>query len=255
LTGLQCGERHPDLVCRRQLMYSEGLTVLDLRNTLPNLKSLILSLSFDPSHSSVERTHVRGRRAFRSRASRLRRDFSASTLAVPALFTGTSRSPSPLSSTSTFESAAADELEHSSPPTSASNGDDEHLLALTEEEDRPTPSLSLADALAKRDSVHGKETEGDRSGPHSPSTLRTLSIRSTSPAPTLTGGKPSGSVSNGKAKGNGREVEKVVQSETSAEEGKGKGKGNLAAKGKGSASSSAKLPARSRFWTAVGYGE
>ncbi|GAA5932573.1 hypothetical protein JCM1841_004317 [Sporobolomyces salmonicolor] len=34
-----------------QLMYSQGLTVLDLRNTLPNLKSLILSLSYDPSHT------------------------------------------------------------------------------------------------------------------------------------------------------------------------------------------------------------
>ncbi|KAI5474591.1 uv radiation resistance protein [Pseudohyphozyma bogoriensis] len=35
-----------------QLMYSQGLTVLDLRNTLPNLKSLLLSLSYDPSHES-----------------------------------------------------------------------------------------------------------------------------------------------------------------------------------------------------------
>ncbi|GAA5910087.1 hypothetical protein JCM8208_000951 [Rhodotorula glutinis] len=34
-----------------QLMYSQGLTVLDLRNTLPNLKTLILSLSYDPSHT------------------------------------------------------------------------------------------------------------------------------------------------------------------------------------------------------------
>ncbi|GAA5842120.1 hypothetical protein JCM9279_002792 [Rhodotorula babjevae] len=34
-----------------QLMYSQGLTVLDLRNTLPNLKTLILSLSYDPSHA------------------------------------------------------------------------------------------------------------------------------------------------------------------------------------------------------------
>ncbi|ORY89122.1 UV radiation resistance protein and autophagy-related subunit 14-domain-containing protein [Leucosporidium creatinivorum] len=34
-----------------QLMYSQGLTVIDLRNTLPNLKSLILALSYDPSHS------------------------------------------------------------------------------------------------------------------------------------------------------------------------------------------------------------
>lgn len=32
-------------------MYSQGLTVIDLRNTLPNLKSLILSLSYDPSHA------------------------------------------------------------------------------------------------------------------------------------------------------------------------------------------------------------
>lgn len=31
-------------------MYAQGLTVLDLRNTLPNLKTLILSLSYDPSH-------------------------------------------------------------------------------------------------------------------------------------------------------------------------------------------------------------
>ncbi|KAJ8293172.1 5'-AMP-activated protein kinase subunit gamma [Rhodotorula toruloides] len=34
-----------------QLMYSQRLIVLDLRNTLPNLKSLILSLSYDPSHA------------------------------------------------------------------------------------------------------------------------------------------------------------------------------------------------------------
>ncbi|BGP42347.1 hypothetical protein JCM10449v2_006352 [Rhodotorula kratochvilovae] len=34
-----------------QLMYSQGLTVLDLRNTLPNLKTLVLSLSYDPSHA------------------------------------------------------------------------------------------------------------------------------------------------------------------------------------------------------------
>ncbi|GAA5944673.1 hypothetical protein JCM10213_009182 [Rhodosporidiobolus nylandii] len=33
-----------------QLMYSRSLTVLDLRNTLPNLKTLLLSLSYDPSH-------------------------------------------------------------------------------------------------------------------------------------------------------------------------------------------------------------
>ncbi|KAK4050835.1 hypothetical protein OIV83_003257 [Microbotryomycetes sp. JL201] len=35
-----------------QLMYSQKLTVIDLRNTLPNLKSLVLSLSLDPSHVS-----------------------------------------------------------------------------------------------------------------------------------------------------------------------------------------------------------
>lgn len=34
----------------RQLMFSQGLTVLDLRNTLPNLMTLMLSLSYDPSH-------------------------------------------------------------------------------------------------------------------------------------------------------------------------------------------------------------
>lgn len=34
-------------------MYSQNLIVLDLRNTLPNLKTLILSLSFDPSHAWV----------------------------------------------------------------------------------------------------------------------------------------------------------------------------------------------------------
>lgn len=34
-----------------QLMYSQSLTVIDLRNTLPNLKSLLLTLSFDPSHA------------------------------------------------------------------------------------------------------------------------------------------------------------------------------------------------------------
>ncbi|KWU45975.1 hypothetical protein RHOSPDRAFT_32454 [Rhodotorula sp. JG-1b] len=33
-----------------QLMFSQGLTVLDLRNTLPNLMTLMLSLSYDPSH-------------------------------------------------------------------------------------------------------------------------------------------------------------------------------------------------------------
>lgn len=38
------------LICL-QLMYSQGLTVIDLRNTLPNLKALILSLSYDPSHA------------------------------------------------------------------------------------------------------------------------------------------------------------------------------------------------------------
>lgn len=31
-------------------MFSQGLTVLDLRNTLPNLMTLMLSLSYDPSH-------------------------------------------------------------------------------------------------------------------------------------------------------------------------------------------------------------
>lgn len=31
-------------------MLSQGLTVLDLRNTLPNLMTLMLSLSYDPSH-------------------------------------------------------------------------------------------------------------------------------------------------------------------------------------------------------------
>ncbi|KAM0790834.1 hypothetical protein ACM66B_004679 [Microbotryomycetes sp. NB124-2] len=35
-----------------QLMYSQKLTVIDLRNTLPNLKTLVLSLSLDPSHAS-----------------------------------------------------------------------------------------------------------------------------------------------------------------------------------------------------------
>ncbi|GAA5858871.1 hypothetical protein JCM8547_007136 [Rhodosporidiobolus lusitaniae] len=34
-----------------QLMHSQNLTVLDLRNTLPNLKTLVLSLSYDPSHA------------------------------------------------------------------------------------------------------------------------------------------------------------------------------------------------------------
>lgn len=34
-------------------MYTQNLIVLDLRNTLPNLKTLLLSLSYDPSHSSV----------------------------------------------------------------------------------------------------------------------------------------------------------------------------------------------------------
>ncbi|GAA6028909.1 hypothetical protein JCM8097_001500 [Rhodosporidiobolus ruineniae] len=34
-----------------QLLHSQSLTCLDLRNTLPNLKSLLLSLSYDPSHA------------------------------------------------------------------------------------------------------------------------------------------------------------------------------------------------------------
>lgn len=45
------GSTRADLPFSSQLMYSQGLTVIDLRNTLPNLMSLILALSYDPSHS------------------------------------------------------------------------------------------------------------------------------------------------------------------------------------------------------------
>ncbi|GAA6062663.1 hypothetical protein JCM10212_000563 [Sporobolomyces blumeae] len=63
-----------------QLMYSQNLTVLDLRNTLPNLKTLILSLSYDEGHEAFrdatlepESTFVAGAGGDRSRAS-LERD-------------------------------------------------------------------------------------------------------------------------------------------------------------------------------------
>ena len=40
-------------------MYTQNLIVLDLRNTLPNLKTLLLSLSYDPSHSYVLPLHLK----------------------------------------------------------------------------------------------------------------------------------------------------------------------------------------------------
>ncbi|GAA5940713.1 uncharacterized protein JCM15063_006338 [Sporobolomyces koalae] len=42
-----------------QLMYSRGLTVLDLRNTLPNLKTLVLSLSFGEWTEEYTRASLR----------------------------------------------------------------------------------------------------------------------------------------------------------------------------------------------------
>jgi hypothetical protein len=52
--GPPASQTRPRKVCNAdpppQLMFSQGLTVLDLRNTLPNLMTLMLSLSYDPSH-------------------------------------------------------------------------------------------------------------------------------------------------------------------------------------------------------------
>ncbi|ORY89124.1 hypothetical protein BCR35DRAFT_192899 [Leucosporidium creatinivorum] len=74
-----------------QLMYSQGLTVIDLRNTLPNLKSLILALSYDPSHS----------------------EFTALTLsAPPSLFLP--RDPSPLAETLSSTSDSEEDSNSSS---------------------------------------------------------------------------------------------------------------------------------------------
>ncbi|KAM0753636.1 hypothetical protein T439DRAFT_377803 [Meredithblackwellia eburnea MCA 4105] len=156
-----------------QLMYSQGLTVIDLRNTLPNLKALILSLSYDPSHS----------------------EFSASSLVSPFQL------PNP-----------------PDPPLAGLTGD---IL-----EDNFTTPLALHIINGDETPSTSSDDEGDGTSdsdeydddgqilPRSPSTIKALSVRSSSPVPTLRDSKVNGngsvpSLSVGGANGNGTGVPSV----------------------------------------------
>ncbi|GAA6021710.1 hypothetical protein JCM10207_008551 [Rhodosporidiobolus poonsookiae] len=140
-----------------QLMYSQRLTCLDLRNTLPNLKTLVLSLSYDPSHA----------------------DYASSTLLPEAPFAADedvddARPPSPASDGSTASTASSTSF--SARPASAS-------ASSTPES---TPDASTA-SLPDRDSSSDTSTP-EASAPRisrSPSLASTIRVRSQSPTPTV----------------------------------------------------------------------
>ncbi|BGP34260.1 hypothetical protein JCM10296v2_006075 [Rhodotorula toruloides] len=80
-----------------QLMYSQRLIVLDLRNTLPNLKSLILSLSYDPSHADYRNSTLLPSGPFADgeaeEEERAASPTDAATLAEPPSETGEAEAP------------------------------------------------------------------------------------------------------------------------------------------------------------------
>ncbi|GAA5917328.1 hypothetical protein JCM5296_000947 [Sporobolomyces johnsonii] len=168
-----------------QLMYSQGLTVLDLRNTLPNLKSLILSLSYDPSHS----------------------DYLSSTLLPPPLFAAApaddapaegsstrARTPSPSSSSSAdsadghLQGPSTESTPSSTPETSTASLPAEPSHASSRPCPRPGTASNNEDGTPARASP-SPPPPGSRTLSRSPSLASTIraprSERSDSPTPTV----------------------------------------------------------------------
>lgn len=135
-----------------QLMYSQSLTVLDLRNTLPNLKSLILLLSYDPSHACVCSLSEEGAPA----DERSRSDFSNSTFAGSPL-TVTSSPSLTLSSPSETSTSPSSSDALASTSDESSDSDDEPRTVKAQS----VRSTSPASTLKGGESVNGDCANGD----------------------------------------------------------------------------------------------
>ncbi|GAA5823932.1 hypothetical protein JCM11251_003350 [Rhodosporidiobolus azoricus] len=140
-----------------QLMYSQSLTVLDLRNTLPNLKTLLLSLSYESSHP----------------------DYRAATLLPVAPFLPSSDGQGPSSS-----SVAAMGDPRSRSPSPAGSSDDSAAGSSASGTADSTPASStgsLPPLEATSNSSSGFRTRTSRSS----SLASTIRARSTSPTRTV----------------------------------------------------------------------
>ncbi|KAK4050738.1 hypothetical protein OIO90_004960 [Microbotryomycetes sp. JL221] len=99
-----------------QLMYSQKLTVIDLRNTLPNLKALVLSLSLDPSHaiSRQDNDNLATRHRDNSPVSTIRaasvRSLSPASTARPGRECNTALNASPVSNRSRSSSVSQNSI-------------------------------------------------------------------------------------------------------------------------------------------------
>ncbi|BGP02229.1 hypothetical protein RTG_02412 [Rhodotorula toruloides ATCC 204091] len=130
-----------------QLMYSQHLIVLDLRNTLPNLKSLILSLSYDPSHA----------------------DYRNSTLLPSELFVGIEDEEEERAASPTAAAGAAPPIEDAG---AVDEGDDER--GRDGASSRMTRSSSNASTI-RASSMSRQSNGADPDSPNSP----TPSVKST----------------------------------------------------------------------------
>ncbi|GAA5894090.1 hypothetical protein JCM6882_007981 [Rhodosporidiobolus microsporus] len=150
-----------------QLMYSQSLTVLDLRNTLPNLKTLVLSLSYDPSHA----------------------DYRASTLLPVAPFL-----PDSAVDDDDLVGTSAAETPRSRSPSPAGSSDDSAAGSSASGTADSTPALSTGSlpALEAGDGSTSAFSSGARMS-RSPSLASTIRARSMSPTPTVRAADGSGS--------------------------------------------------------------
>lgn len=145
-----------------QLMYSQTLTVLDLRNTLPNLKTLVLSLSHDPSHPDYRASNLLPLPPF--------------DVADTSRESSRSRSPSPAgSSVDSANGSTSTASEAGSTPASSTSS-------------LPPPFPPQIDAVPSP-LPPSSSTRTSRS----PSLASTIRARSTSPAPTVRDGDQDGS--------------------------------------------------------------
>ncbi|SCV71520.1 BQ2448_3108 [Microbotryum intermedium] len=209
-----------------QLMYSQGLTVIDLRNTLPNLKALVLALSFASSQS----------------------DFASLSLHPPARFPALSAS-----STST-EQDLTNELEEASLSRST----------VAPNEGNAESRNGHADSLSPPSDE--SESEGDDSDPEGDSrsvdTMRTATV--SQPQPTTSSSKTKATnATAGQTQAQEKTMSRMLGSTptpvssngtTTTAGSNGKVKAAMINSVKAKEGSSATKALRNSLWTAVGYG-
>lgn len=151
--------------------------MIDLRNTLPNLKSLILALSYDPSHSYVLASLTLG--AELTLNSGFCSDFTASTLTVPPPQFNPHVS-SPLAEASPASSADSDTS------STSSDGDAEEMEIRSSSPPTSDEQSGAPDAESSSSSATAPVTDDDNATRSPASTVKAVSIRSSSPVPTVT---------------------------------------------------------------------